>query len=310
MTTHSEEFVNQIILNMSDFEPHKADYKCAPGKEYEAGSCASLAVLIEMAKAYNKDANSKDKITLSKNLPTVNPQKYKLYLVKEIGKRVGSKCTTQKCWGTLEFTKHMEKAARNEFLKYTHRPNSTQGRFDWLSTFNIDDSMAQYERKYKDFKFFGAVPMDFADLNLPINKVNYDDLLKQGISKLGIIFNLDEHYKSGSHWVGMFTDLKNPRILYFDSYGVKPEPRVRKLMRDQARYLQRSHNIKLDDIYIGENSIQHQRENSECGVYSMNFLIRMARGDDFDKLCNDPIPDKKINKCRSIYFDKYTKEKN
>jgi hypothetical protein len=316
---NSEEFVNKMIVVMSDIEPiSKSDYVCAPGREYEAGSCASLAVLEEMARAYNKTASSKDKIRVSDNMGILNPQKYKVYLVYQINKRVGDRCDTQKCWSSQDFVKHMSKATRVELLKYTFRPNSPQGRFDWLSTFDINDSMGQYEKKYPNFKFFGAVPMDFANLNQcdNLNRADYAELHKSGITKIGVIFNLDESTKSGSHWVAMYTDFDKGTILYFDSFGVKPEKRIRALMRNQSRYMTDtkdmaggSGNKTLKDIRVDYNKVQHQKKNTECGVYSMNFLIRMVRGDNFDELCNTPISDDKINKCRKIYFDRYANKK-
>jgi Ulp1 protease family, C-terminal catalytic domain len=308
---NSEDFVNQVIINISDAEPRsKADLQCAPGREFEAGSCISLVVLEEMAKAYNKMTNNeKDKIRLSKNMGTLNPQKYKLYLVHQIGDRLGDTCKTQKCWSTQDFIFQMGEAAKMELAKYTFRPDAPQGRFDWLSTFDINDSMAQYEKIYKGFKFYGANPMDFADLSQSkINYANYEKLYKEGTTKLGIIFNLDEHYKPGSHWVAMFLDLEKAEILYFDSFGVKPEKRIRALMRDVTRYFTDKRGKGLEDVRVDYNKDQHQKQNSECGVYSMNFLIRMARGDNFDKLCKDIIPDEKMNKCRKVYFDSYTKK--
>lgn len=306
---NSEQYINQVILNISDVRPKKTDLQCAPGREFEAGSCISLVVLEEMAKAYNKTAKKEDKIYLSRNLSVVNPQKYKLYLVHEINRRIGDKCTTQKCWTAQEFINQMDKVARAELVKYTFRPDSPQGRFDWLSTFDINDSMSQYEKKYKDFKFFGAIPMDFATINSSINTVDYGELTRKGITKIGVIFNLDDSTQPGSHWVAMYTDLDKGKILYFDSFAVKPEKRVRTLMRKQARFIMNHKKIPLDKISIEQNNIQHQKLNTECGVYSMNFLVRMARGDDFDKLCNSPISDREINKCRKVYFDNYTKRK-
>lgn len=309
---NSEEYVDRIIMEISDSGPRsKADLQCAPGREFEAGSCISLVVLEGMTDAYNIGTESKDKIVVSKNLSVLNPKKYKLYLVHQLDKRMGDRCETQKCWSTQDFIRHMDKAARQELLKYTFRPDSLQGRFDWLSTFDINDSMGQYERKYKGFKFYGANPMDFADLpQSEINGANYGELYKSGIAKLGIIINLDEHYKSGSHWVAMYTDLQKGHILYFDSFGVKPEKRIRSLMRQQSRYLTEGRGMKLSDIRVDYNKTQHQKLNTECGVYSMNFLIRMARGDDFDKLCNNAVSDEEINKCRKVYFDKHTKKKS
>lgn len=314
MTTNvdTETYVNNIveqIASESDLIQSKSDMKCAPGLKYEAGSCARLSVLVEMAKAYNNSAQPSDHIKLARNLEVLNPQKYKMYLVHQLKERIGDTCTTQKCWTKQKFIKYMEDKARDEFVKYTLRPDSPQGKFEWLSTFNINDAMNQYEKKYKDFKFFGAVPMDFADLpTLEIGRVDYDKYFNKGIKKMGVVFNLDNHDQPGSHWTALYTDLEKGNIFYFDSFGVKPEPRVRALMRQQARFLEQK-GMKVDSIRVDYNTVQHQKKNSECGVYSMNFLIRMARGDDFDDLCSNPVSDERINKCRVIYFDKHVHEK-
>jgi hypothetical protein len=310
--TDADQYIHTIINKISeqDVVPRsKSDTMCSPGLTYEAGSCAKLTVLLELAKAYNGSADQHDKIILASNFELLNPQKYKIYLVHQLTDRLANKCTTQKCWSKQKFIQHMDQRAKEEFVKYTHRPDSPQGKFEWLSTFNINDSMAQYEKKFEGFKFFGAVPMDFAELpGIEVGNINYAGYYRRGITKLGVIFNLDNHDQTGSHWVAMFTDLNQGNIFYFDSFGIKPEPRVRTLMRAQARFLE-LHGKKVDHIRVDYNKVQHQKGNSECGVYSMNFLIRMARGDDFDKLCNNPIPDKQINKCRKIYFDKYVHKK-
>jgi hypothetical protein len=59
----------------------------------------------------------------------------------------------------------------------------------------------------------------------------------------------------------------------------------------------------INDLKVDYNKIQHQRENSECGVYSMNFILRLLKGDSFETICNSKIPDKQINKCRNVYFN-------
>lgn len=307
----TDTYINSIVgkIDLNALPKHKSDGRCAPGLKYEAGSCARLSVLIELAKAYNYSAPIKDKIRMADSFETLNPQKYKAYLVYEINKRVGDRCTSQKCWSKQDFIRNMESKAKEEFIKHTFRPDSPQGRFEWLSTFNINDAVAQYYREDKGGKFFGAIPMDFAELGLEVANIKYDDIAKQGLTKLGVVFNLDNHDQPGSHWTAMYTDLDKGNIFYFDSFGKKPEQRVRSLMRQQARYLE-STGKPIDSIRADYNRIQHQFGDSECGVYSINFLIRMMRGDDFDKLCNTPISDKHINKCRAVYFDKHTVSKN
>lgn len=298
-------------ITPDDMKPKsQSDLMCAPGLQFEGGSCMRLLTAIEYAKAYNYVSQPEQQIVLSTTAEMLNPLKYKAYLIREIGKRNADKCTTQKCWMEQDFVRYMNNKILEELVKHTYRPDSPQGKFEWLNTYNINDGMAQYENKYKDFKFFGAIPMDFADLNkLEINDINYDKLYKSGITKLGVIFNLDNHDQPGSHWVAMFSDLEKGNIFFFDSFGVKPDRRVRTLMRTQAKYLE-STGKTIDNIRVDYNKVQHQKGSSECGVYSMNFLIRMAKGVNFDELCNNPVSDKRINKCRSVYFDKYAHKSN
>ena len=280
----------------------KSDKMCAPGKRFEAGSCASLYVIIKLVEAYNEDQSDENKIKLSQTKEVIYPNKYKKYLILELQKRIGDKCTNQKCWSKQEFIKKMEKEAKDEFTKYTFLADSPQGKFAWLSTININSCMEQYEKVHKDFKFLGAVPMDFASLpNLMMNKLNMEEMINNGINKYGIVFNLDEHYKSGSHWVAMYVDFNKCEIYYFDSVGIKPEERVRAYMRKLTKYCK-------NDPKIDYNKVQHQRKNTECGVYSIDFIINMLEGKGFKELCENPVSDDDMNKKREKYFDKYVHE--
>lgn len=289
--------------NQNQNKDENKNKTCAPNREYEGGSCASLYVLRELANAYNYTAQPIDKIKLSSNVEVLNPQKYKAYLVYQLNMKIKDECgMNQKCWSKQNFIKNMEEKAREELTKYTFRPNSPQGQFEWLSTFDINNALQQYYVPDKGFKFFGAVPMDFAELNLEISNCNYDSYYKKGFHKLGVVFNLDNHDQPGSHWTAMYTDLNKGCIYYFDSFGIKPEQRVRSLMKKQVNFLD-SIGKKIDDIKIDYNKIQHQKGNTECGVYSINFLIKMAKGEDFNEYCNKINTDKQINKCRKVYFN-------
>ena len=80
----------------------------------------------------------------------------------------------------------------------------------------------------------------------------------------------------------MFADFdKENKVYYFDSYGYKEPEEVTKLMKrlkEQADALN-----KLTTLHT--NNIRHQFKNSECGVYSMNFIIQLLKGKSFLK-CN------------------------
>lgn len=295
---------NITSIHTSDVCPkHEHDKRCAPGTRFDAGSCIKVSILCEMANAYNEGAGD-DKIKLSRSLEVLNPRKYKKYLLAEFNKRMGEKCTTQKCWTEQKFIQKMKKQSREELNKYTFRPDGPKGKFEWLNTLNIKDTMEQYEKKYPEFKFLGAVPIDFNEFDeFKIRNLNYDELMKNGKHKFGVVFNLDEHDEPGSHWVAMYSDFNKGEVLFFDSYGTKPEKRIRKLMRKHADFIQNKLNKNINRVdYNDYNQVRHQYENSECGVYSINFILRMTRGDTFEDVCNSKISDKKINKCRNIYF--------
>jgi hypothetical protein len=296
---HSDK--NIISVNTSDVEPsNNLDRKCAPGILFESGSCIKLHILIEMATAYNNSV-PEGKIKLYSDIETLNPKKYKKYLLKEIKNKTGDKCTSQFCWTQQKFIDQMNISVQLELKKFTFRPNGPQGKFEWLNTFNIDDSMSQTEAIHKDFKYLGTVPMDFNDFTrYGIKDINYSKLVDEGKTKIGVVFNLDDHDQPGSHWVSMYSDLIKGGVYYFDSYGLRPEKRVRNLMRKISGFCK--NDLKIKNVVATHNKIRHQYKNSECGVYSMNFIKRMLRGDDFQQICKSKTSDEKINKCRNVYF--------
>ena len=53
---------------------------------------------------------------------------------------------------------------------------------------------------------------------------------------------------------------------------------------------------------IKYNKIRHQFKNSECGVYSINFVVRLVGGESFEDITNNITNDEKMNGCRKAYF--------
>ena len=292
---------NGILTIDSDVIVKNKDQRCAPGLLFKNGSCVPLHLLIAMANAYNKKCkNENEKITINHKFKTLNPGKCKEDLIKQFSKKLGQVCDNQRCWVNQNFINDMQKEAQLELRKYTFRPKGPQGKFTWLSTGNIQDTMAQYERKYPEFTFLGAVPIDFDELEyLGIRNLNFDELRKSGKTKIGIVFNLDESYKSGSHWVSLYADLNKGSVYFSDSYGIEPERRIRKFMRRIARYCKDKLHKKID---VKHNENRHQYKNSECGVYSINFILRFLNGESFDEITGVKVKDDQINKCRHVYF--------
>ena len=87
MTNKQESDSGILSVRSSEIKPlDEKDTKCAPHLQFENGSCMPIDTLIMMAEVYNE--NFPSKIKMIPNLNTMNPQKYKRYLVKEFQKRL------------------------------------------------------------------------------------------------------------------------------------------------------------------------------------------------------------------------------
>jgi len=312
-----------VSSNDSALKPQGEDEKCAPSRKFEFGSCIRYEILLEFVNAYNEEFPN-NKIKTNKNIEITKPNSYKKYLIKELKNKL--KCTTQKCWTQQKFIKRMPSLAKEELEKYTFRSEGPTIGNKWLNTDHINNSMTQYEKKYPHFCFLGAVPKDFKK-HSPYKEQNTDDhykkLWKSGKTCIGMIYNTDPVGKSGEHWNALYANFNNGEVYFFDSYGVSPNSHVQAHMRQLHNFIttncsELSNHVTMDrnknnlmkchNIKTGSNTIRHQYEGSECGVYSMNFIIRMLKGkESFDDICKSKIDDKTVNKCRRVYFTKETK---
>lgn len=309
---------------MTTIEKLDPDEKCAPSKKLEHDTCFTLSSLKNIAQAYNN--HNTDKINIS--LP-------KEQLVDVLEDKMEKKyhCSDQTCWTRQKILEDLDMKVLEEIQEKTFRPVGPSKKYGWLSTTHINEVIDQYHDIHKDFLFLGAVPYDFEDLpQLEINTLDFKELEKDNKTKIGIVINLDEHYKQGSHWVALYTDLKKNQVYFFDSVGKPPQKRIRKFINRITRYIyQKKYNkkIHINDIVkelreysknkhskkyihvenilkggfdIRYNNKQHQFDNSECGVYSINFIIRLVSGESFESVINDITKDEMMNRNRKIYF--------
>jgi hypothetical protein len=272
----------------------KESLKCAPGVNYSEGSCFTLDQLVRIANKFNKKYGA--------NINTSQPKKELLRaLIKNIKEK--KNCEGDSCLLELNVYDNEDKDIIN-----TLRPKGPRYSNKWLSNINIDDVMKQYQSKYKKFKYLGTVPSDFEDLKfLKIKDLRFRDLLKKNKHKIGMVINLDTSNGSGTHWVSLYANLKKRQLYFFDSYGKKPMKSIFKFMnRIYNEFTNR--NLDYNDINTNKkfkvryNMIQHQRKNSECGVYSMNFIIRLLNGEKFSDITKNITDDDNMFECRKSYF--------
>ena len=270
--------------------------KCSPHNNDNNFSCFSKKSLLKICEAWNN--YYEDKIIYNKK-NNINTLWYK------VNDKLKNSCNNEWCWIQQEFLKKIN----NDNLKDSFRPLMPKKWYsherEWLNTYDIENVMQQYEKKHKDFKFIGPVPIDFDYQPNPgqciVNElcnISVPKLIKKGIKKLGVIFNLDPHDKPGSHWVALYCDINRGGVYYFDSYGVEPPEEVDILM-DRLASQGKSFNNNIKKQY---NNIRHQYKNSECGVYSLNFIIKLLEGNNFKDVINNIVPDDVMLKNRNVFF--------
>jgi hypothetical protein len=159
----------------------------------------------------------------------------------------------------------------------------------WLDSLNIEAVMKQYEEAFPSFEFMGPFPIDFAApdpynhsgekkcLIREICGLRMEEAVRQGTKSIGIIYNLDPHFKDGSHWVANYIDIPNHKCYYFDSYGYEPPKQIATFMKWLT-----TQDSQMKLMY---NARRFQHLGSECGMYSLYFIIRMLSGDMFRPFC-------------------------
>lgn len=288
---------------------------CSPmvkGRTPVQNSCFTNKTLAQITQYYNK----KNPDTA---IHSTNPQE----VWNQMKDRL-STCSQEDCW-----LKEIEDSdVREKLDKYLFAPDHPKEWLknpnEWLSNYDIFDVLHQYEETYKCFKFLGPTPIDFdARPSEQNGKCVWDELCnfsiskytneKPAITKIGVVFNLDKHDESGSHWISLFIDMKEKFIFFLDSAGEKIPPEVDTLIKriiEQGKEL--PHPIDFD--YFENHPLEHQMENTECGMYSLYFIISMltgqnevkkfhSRAEKIDFFRKKRIPDKYVNKFRKIYFN-------
>ncbi len=206
---------------------------CSPNNKNNSHTCFSNSSLVKIASEYNKHNSKKIKV------PKKMDESARKSLWNDVNKNMKklTKCNEDHCILDTSIVKNMKDSDITEEFRPEMPVEWKKNPTTWLSTTDINSVMKQYE-KNSDFVFLGSVPIDF-DYDFGIGvcvsrelcSLNISELLKKGKTKIGVVFNLDPHYMSGSHWTALFSDLKTGGIYYFDSYGNKPPKEVQVLMQ-------------------------------------------------------------------------------
>ena len=300
---------NPVLKDMDQKTHIKRELNCSPAVENTKveKSCYTPHILMQIRNAYNESHSEAEKIHVT------NPTE----IWNTLNKRLVH-CKKEDCWLNQITDDNLRKRidryifAPDQPYEWSKNPN------EWLSNYDILNVLEQYEQTYKHFEFIGPTPIDF-DAVLKNRQCVYNELchfnlkslIDKGKTKIGVVFNLDKHNQSGSHWVSLFIDTDNKFMFFFDSAGSRCPTAVYALVK----------RIKAQALAMGKKYTffqnypkTHQYSNTECGVYSLFFIITMLTGktnfqtnmtfqDKLNLFKKHRIPDKYIQRYRHLYFN-------
>lgn len=300
---------NPVLKDMDQKMHIKRTMNCSPAVENTKvqNSCYTPHILMQIRNAYNASQSAEGKIHVTD--PT--------QIWQVLNKRLVH-CKKEDCWlnqitdGNLRKRIDRYIFAPDQPYEWSKNPN------EWLSNYDILNVLEQYEDTYKHFEFIGPTPIDF-DTVLQTRQCVYNELchfdlkslVDKGKTKIGVVFNLDKHNQSGSHWVSLFIDTSNKFMFFFDSAGSRCPTAVYALVkRIKAQALSMGHKYAFFQNYPKT----HQYSNTECGVYSLFFIITLLTGktkfhptmtfqDKLNLFKKHRIPDKYIQRYRHVYFN-------
>ena len=277
----------------------KQQLKCSPQKIKKDYTCYSDDSLLKLRNYWN--IRHPDK-----RINTVEPREIWM----ELKKNMLNTCDIESCWLRQKFIKeNLDK----ELLEFTFAPKSPdswkKNPDEWLSSTDIENVMKQYEHAYPSFAFIGPSPIDFDSLKLygqcvweELCNFELHNYIRNGKNKIGIVFNTDPHYKSGSHWIALFINIQKKYIYYFDSNG-NDIPKQIKTFIERVK-IQGNQSLGIEFKVMSNYNFSHQKTDKECGMYVLYFIIQLLTNKKepsyFGKV---HIPDEEVFSLRHEYFN-------
>ena len=270
-------------------------------KQFEF-TCYDEDALLLLKNAWNS-RHSRDGLSIKSDDPKTIWNSLKNYMSKT--------CDIESCWLKENFMQNIDSEKFNKLFAPDPPSQLKNTPDNYLTTLDILEIMKQYEKLHDNFKFIGPSPIDY-DTIYSNGSCVWDELcnfnLKKYIDKnidvIGIIFNLDEHNKGGSHWVAVIIDNVRKQICFFCSYGYEAEKNIITFIDTVTKQSEDIYGTPYQKIH---NKFEYQGDTNECGIYCMYVIINMIKGKSFYNIVGKnkkkkDFNDKKMYNLRHKYF--------
>jgi len=177
----------------------------------------------------------------------------------------------------------------------------------WLSNFDINRVMEQFENAYSDFEYLDATPIDFhkCSVNNELCKLTLAELKRKKKNKLGIIFNTDTSDGEGLHWIALFVDMNGsnldgkPGMYFVDSFAKEMPQEIKDLTE---RFQEESEEVLGESLVLSHNEKSFQENEYACGYYCMHFIEQMLKGVSFSDYKEEKPTDQTMKRYSKLCF--------
>ena len=192
---------------------------------------------------------------------------------------------------------------------------------DWLSNYDIDQTLQDWAFKFEDFFPCPFAMIDFDKTEEPLHKYNMHDIHIGNYSKktimgkvkipcrsFGCAINTDVGSGSGKHWMALFVDMRDKKIWtieFFNSTGEPPQKSIvgwtKKTKENLEQYIKKNNFDTIVEIII-VSSLEHQESNSECGLYTLFYIRARLENIPYSRFLEQEIPDENMIEFRKHCF--------
>ena len=312
---HHKTVSKSIETQVGDVKTGKK-MNCHPGKKKHSLSsttCYPPATILEFKELWNAKHGP------SRAIRDTEPSA----VYASLKQRLEGVCKNDRCW-----LKHLTSLRAHDSAKFfaplqgwtesaaaAGSSSRKKSQSTWLSNVDIDNVLRQYEEAYPHFAFLKSTTIDFDSASQYDSSkcvsdqhcnIQLDALRKRGKTKIATVINTDKEQNNGEHWFALFVDLDDQFVFYFDSDPPSRKPtQITKFIErlvEQGRALTPRPVELAVHTNIGN---AHQKTDTECGVYSLFFIITLLERS--NHLSSSSSPQRKLTLEEIIHM--LTKEK-
>jgi hypothetical protein len=267
--------------------------KCSPSRVFCQGSCFTTEELVCMVKAAQHLFRS-EKIPVVNDSDLLDLTKSDLWALFRdfmIDCKVDEDNSWTCDWDMMSAVNQMCPNLSSAIHFFALRPYFDGRPTDQLYIGQLRLVMQQYTHILPNLYFEGVFPSDHFKSMLKQPSIARIRLKEHSKHCWSAIMNIDTLKSGGQHWVALFKESVDSPLEYFDSEGEEvPESLIRTVL-----WLSAGKSITC-------NTLRHQEDNYNCGIYACFFILARANGVLFNTFNKYPITSADITRFRDSLF--------